>query len=68
MKVYIRHIDDTKAVYLTEVQDFNDTAKMVPFLKQVGVYVGGSTFGEDDSFETQVVVDGEDAYLEVIVG
>ena len=38
------------------------------FLKQVGVYVGGSSFGENDSFETQVVVDGEDAYLEVIVG
>lgn len=68
MKVYIRHADDDKARYLTEVSDFNDAPKVVAFVKEQSVQAGGVEYGKNDTWSTQVVVDDEDAYLEIVFG
>ncbi len=68
MKVYIRHADSEKAQYLTEVQDFNDAPKLLAFVKEQGVYSAGVEFGKNDEWSTQIVVDEEDAYLEIVFG
>lgn len=68
MKVYIRGSSGTDARYLTELSDFNDAPRLLSFLKEAGVYVDGQSFGTNDSWMTQVVIDEHDAYFEIIVG